>query len=115
MSTFAWDDLRHFLAFARAGTMQAAAKALGVNISTVQRRIAELEERVGRRLVERHLGSSCLTELGKQLGPAAEDLEAAVASFDCVTTPPCPGLSTRIEVASFSGFFCTASASASAD
>ena len=82
MSTFAWDDLRHFLAFARAGTMQAAAKALGVNISTVQRRIAELEERVGRRLVERHLGSYCLTELGKQLRPAAEDVEAAVASFE---------------------------------
>jgi DNA-binding transcriptional LysR family regulator len=31
METFAWDDLRHFLAFARAGSMQAAAKALDVN------------------------------------------------------------------------------------
>ena len=29
MSTLAWDDLRYFLAFARAGSMQAAAKALG--------------------------------------------------------------------------------------
>ena len=44
MRTFAWDDLRYFLAFARAGSMQAAAKALGVNQSTVQRRIAELED-----------------------------------------------------------------------
>ena len=82
MSTFAWDDLRHFLAFARAGSMQAAAKALGVNQSTVQRRIAELEERVGRRLVERHLGSYRLTELGEQLRPAAEGVEAAVAAFE---------------------------------
>src|SRR3984893_1012808 len=57
MSTLAWDDLRHFLAFARAGSMQAAAKALGVNQSTVQRRIAELEESVGHRLVERHLAA----------------------------------------------------------
>ena len=71
MSTLAWDDLRYFLAFARAGSMQAAAKALGVNQSTVQRRIAELEERVGRRLVERHLGSYRLTELGEELRPAA--------------------------------------------
>jgi DNA-binding transcriptional LysR family regulator len=47
-----WDDLRYFLAFARAGSMQAAAKALGVNQSTVQRRVAELESRVGQRLVE---------------------------------------------------------------
>jgi DNA-binding transcriptional LysR family regulator len=52
---YAWDDLRHFLAFARAGSMQAAANALGVNQSTVQRRIAELEESAGHRLVERHL------------------------------------------------------------
>jgi hypothetical protein len=69
---FAWDDLRYFLAFARAGSMQAAAKALGVNQSTVQRRIAELEERVGCRLVERHLASYRLTELGEELRPTAE-------------------------------------------
>jgi DNA-binding transcriptional LysR family regulator len=79
---FAWDDLRHFLAIARAGSMQAAAKALGVNQSTVQRRIAELEERVGRRLVERHLRGYRLTELGEELRPAAEGVEAAVAAFE---------------------------------
>src|SRR6266581_8095550 len=77
-----WDDLRYFLAFARAGSMQAAAKALGVNQSTVQRRITELEERVGRRLVERHLSSYRLTELGEELRPAAEGVEAAVATFE---------------------------------
>ena len=82
MSTFLWDDLRHFLAFARAGSMQAAATALGVNQSTVQRRIAELEDCVGRRLIERHLGSYRMTDLGEQLLPAAEGVEAAVASFE---------------------------------
>jgi DNA-binding transcriptional LysR family regulator len=79
---FEWDDLRHFLAFARAGSMQGAARALGVNQSTVQRRIAELEERLGRRLVERHLTSYRLTELGEELRPAAEGVEAAVATFE---------------------------------
>jgi DNA-binding transcriptional LysR family regulator len=82
MSTLSWDDLRHFLAFARAGSMQSAAVVLGVNQSTVQRRIAELEERVGHRLVERRLGSYRLTELGAQLLPAAEDVAAAVAAFE---------------------------------
>ena len=82
MRTFAWDDLRHFLAFARAGSMQAAAKALGINQSTMQRRIAVLEECVGRRLVERHLGSYRLTALGEELRPAAEGVEAAVTSFE---------------------------------
>jgi DNA-binding transcriptional LysR family regulator len=82
MSTFEWDDLRHFLAFARAGSMQAAAQALGVNQSTVQRRIADLEGHIGRRLVERHLGGYRLTELGGELRAAAEDVEAAVATFE---------------------------------
>jgi DNA-binding transcriptional LysR family regulator len=82
MSTFAWDDLRHFVAFARAGSMQSAAIALGVNQSTVQRRIAELEACVGHRLVERHLGSYRMTELGEQLLPAAEGVAAAVAAFE---------------------------------
>jgi DNA-binding transcriptional LysR family regulator len=82
MKTVAWDDLRIFLAFARTGGMQAAARVLGVNQSTVQRRIAELEECVGRQLVERHLGSYRLTALGDELGPAAEAVEAAVAAFE---------------------------------
>ena len=45
-----------FLAFARAGSMQAAAKALRMHQSTKQRRVAELEERLGRRLVGPHGG-----------------------------------------------------------
>ena len=64
---FAWDDLRYFLAFARAGSMQAAAKAPGVHQSTIQRRIAELEESLGRRLVEPYGGGYRLTELGQEL------------------------------------------------
>jgi len=77
-----WDDLRFFLAFARAGSMQGAAKSLGVNQSTVQRRIAALEQRLNRRLLERHLGGYRLTELAQELRPAAERVEAAVAAFD---------------------------------
>jgi DNA-binding transcriptional LysR family regulator len=77
-----WGDLRYFLAFARAGSMQAAAKMLGVNQSTVQRRITELEASLGRRLVERHLRSYRLTELGETLRPAAEDIETSVATFE---------------------------------
>jgi DNA-binding transcriptional LysR family regulator len=98
MSTFAWDDLRHFLAFARAGSMQTAAKALGVNQSTVQRRIAELEECVGHRLVERHLSSYRLTALGEQLLPAAEGVEAAVTSFERQLVTSDKGLTGTVRV-----------------
>ena len=39
---FEWDDVKHFLAVARHGSTLAAAKALKLSQSTVQRRIAEL-------------------------------------------------------------------------
>ena len=42
-----WDDVRYFLAVARGGSVRAAAERLGVNHSTVLRRIAQLEERLG--------------------------------------------------------------------
>ena len=38
-----WDDVRYFLAVARGGSVRAAAERLGVNHTTVLRRIAQLE------------------------------------------------------------------------
>ena len=78
---FAWDDLKYYLAFARTGSMLAAAKALGVNQSTVQRRVAQLEEHLGRRLVARHLTGYRLTKLGEGLQPSAERVEQAITAF----------------------------------
>ncbi len=51
---FDWDDLRYLLAIAREGSTLSAAKALSVSQPTVQRRLAALEERIGRKLVEQH-------------------------------------------------------------
>ncbi|MFY0537428.1 helix-turn-helix domain-containing protein [Nannocystis pusilla] len=45
-----WDDLRFFLAVARAGSFSAAARGLGVTQPTVGRRIAALERSLGARL-----------------------------------------------------------------
>ena len=45
-----WDDLRFFLAVARAGTLSGAARSLGVTHSTVFRRLGAFEERLGVRL-----------------------------------------------------------------
>ena len=42
-----WDDVRYFLAVACGGSVRAAAERLGVNHSTVLRRVAQLEERLG--------------------------------------------------------------------
>ena len=79
---FNWDDLKHFLAFARTGSILGAAKTQAVNQSTVHRRLSELEERLGRRLMERHLTSYRLTELGSEMLPFAERIEEAVAAFE---------------------------------
>jgi len=77
-----WNDLRYFLAFAREGSTLAAAKALGVNQSTVHRRLEELEQRLGRRLIDRHPSGYRLTEVGQEMRSYAERIESAVTDFE---------------------------------
>lgn len=79
---FDWNDLRYFLAVARAGSTIAAADSLKVNQSTVQRRLAVLEERIGRKLTERTPTGYRLTATGIALRPHAEAVAAAVAAFE---------------------------------
>lgn len=78
---FDWDDLRHLLAVARHGSTLAAGRALGVDQSTVQRRLAELERRFGQALVQRQPTGYQLTGFGRALLPHAERVEAAVLLF----------------------------------
>ena len=76
---FDWDDLKHLLAVARHGSTLAAGRALGLDQSTVQRRLTELERRFGRPLVQRQPSGYRLTEFGQALLPHAERVEDAVA------------------------------------
>jgi DNA-binding transcriptional LysR family regulator len=77
-----WNDLRHFLAFARSGSAAAAAEILGVNQSTVQRRLSELERRLGGKLIKRHRSGYTLTDLGEEAVPLATQVETAVMAFE---------------------------------
>src|ERR1700712_6030353 len=72
-----WDDVRHFLAVARGGSVRAAAAHLGVNHSTVLRRIAQLEERLGARMFEKLPSGYRLTEAGEEVLEFAEEMEAS--------------------------------------
>lgn len=81
---FDWNDLRYFLAVAQHGSTRAAARALGVNQSTVHRRLLELERRLGHALVRRHPTGYRLTELGETLRPAIERVDEAVAGVERV-------------------------------
>lgn len=79
---FDWNDLRYFLAVARHGSTLAAARALKMNQSTVQRRLTALERRIGRPLVRRHPTGYRLTEFGHEMLPYAERVEQAVLALE---------------------------------
>jgi DNA-binding transcriptional LysR family regulator len=95
---FDWNDLRYFLAVARTGSTIAAAKALRVNQSTVQRRLAILEECIGSKLVERHPSGYQLSKLGEELLPYAERVEQAVMGFERRLASSDKGLSGTVRV-----------------
>jgi DNA-binding transcriptional LysR family regulator len=77
-----WDDLRYLLAVARAGGLAGAARSLGVNHSTVFRRLNALEAGLGVRLFERRPGGYQPTQPGGDLVTAAERVEAEVQALD---------------------------------
>lgn len=79
---FDWNDLKYLLAVARHGSTIAAGKALRLSQSTVQRRLSELERKIGRKLVTRTVAGYRLTGFGKELQPYAERIEAAVGDFE---------------------------------
>lgn len=76
-----WNDLRGFLAVTRTGSTIAAARALGVDQTTVARRIAELERAVGIQLFERHREGYRLREDAAGLVRIAERVEAETQGF----------------------------------
>jgi DNA-binding transcriptional LysR family regulator len=76
-----WNDLRHFLAVAKAGTTLAAARELGVSQSTAARRIDALEAAVGLKLFDRRQSGYALTDMGKELVETATAVEVAAGAF----------------------------------
>jgi len=72
-----WDDVRYFLAVAREGSVRAAAEHLGVNHSTVLRRITQLEERLGAQIFEKLPSGYRLTDAGAEVLEFADQMEAS--------------------------------------
>ncbi len=82
MQSSDWNDWRHFLAIAREGNLAAAARRLGVNHTTVYRRLNAMESRLGVRLFERLPAGYQLTEAGETLLLSAEQVEQEVAAAE---------------------------------
>lgn len=73
-----WDDLRIFLAVARAESLSGAGRRLKIDAATVGRRIARLEEAVGAALFAKSPQGYALTGAGARLIPHAERAETAL-------------------------------------
>lgn len=82
-----WDDIRVFLAVARAGSLSAAAPISRMDPATLSRRISRLEEQLGRALFARSPQGYALTEAGQTLADQARRAEEALTP----ALDPAPG------------------------
>ena len=76
-----WDDLRFFLAVAGAGSLSGAGQQLGVNTTTVLRRVASLEDDLGARLFERERTGYRLTAAGEKLVETLEPVDRRLSAL----------------------------------
>ena len=72
-----WNDLQDFLAIARAGQIARAAVQVGVDATTIGRRLRRLEARLGRTLFEQTREGQVLTQAGEALLAQVEEMQSA--------------------------------------
>ncbi|MBI1244285.1 MAG: LysR family transcriptional regulator [Alphaproteobacteria bacterium] len=77
MDRIDWNDISYFLAVCRAGSLSAASRQLGVEHTTVGRRINVLERSLGSRLFDRSRDGYVATSRGAEIRALAEDMEVA--------------------------------------
>jgi DNA-binding transcriptional LysR family regulator len=78
---FDWEQIRLFLAVAREGSLGRAGARLGLDVSTVSRRLDRLEQRTGVPLFDRTRDGTALTVLGEELVSHAEEMELSASRF----------------------------------
>ena len=76
-----WDNVRVFLAVARAGQFVAAARRLKLDHATVSRRIAALEAALGAKLFDRRTTGAKLTSAGEWFIAAAEQIKIGARGY----------------------------------
>ena len=96
---FDWDDLRIFLASARAESLSGAAQKLSIDAATVGRRLSRLETALKSTLLTRSPGGLKLTAAGARLFEAALQAEAAMEAVANATERDVVGGTVRLSVA----------------
>jgi DNA-binding transcriptional LysR family regulator len=76
-----WDGVRLFLALCRSRTVGDAAAALGIDASTVSRRLAAMEKALSATLFDRGRTGVARTQAADDLMPVAEEIEQSMARF----------------------------------
>ena len=76
-----WNDLQNFLAVSRAGNLAEAGRLLGVDATTVSRKVRRLEAALGQTLFEYRRDGQGLTAAGKQLLSHAQLMEASALAI----------------------------------
>jgi DNA-binding transcriptional LysR family regulator len=99
-----WDNLRYFLELSRTRKLTAAARRLGVDYTTVSRRIQALEKSLGMQLFVRAANGYSLTEAGRALLPQAEAMESACSAFKPVQTEHTETLSGHVRIGVTEGY-----------
>ncbi|WP_136024376.1 LysR family transcriptional regulator [Microbacterium sp. K27] len=97
------DDLLVLLAVARTGRYTSAAAHLGLDHTTVARRIAALEDVLGGRVVAQSATGWELTDLGRSAAETGGRIEAALSQLDGGTEPPDP-ISGVVRMSATDGF-----------
>lgn len=82
MTVESWDDLRLVLAVVEHGTLTATAQAIGVDQSTVTRRLRACEARCGIKLFDRVRGGVLLTPAGQAFARAAAEVEERLFALE---------------------------------
>ena len=82
MNQFDWDNLRVFLGVARARSALEASHTLGVDQSTISRRMKRLEADIGSKLFDRTSQGHRLTSAGHRLLEHVEKLESTLTAVE---------------------------------
>ena len=89
VDNFNWDDLRFFLRAAQTKTLAGAARSMGVEHTTIGRRLSALERALGAPLVLRGPEGLTLTPLGQRIAPLVQDVERAVSAARAAVKAEC--------------------------
>lgn len=98
------EDLRFFLALTRYGTLSVAADRLGVEHTTIRRRVTALEKVLGKRLFDKTSRGWTLTTAGQRLLPYAQRIESESDAAEAAIANRTVSLSGTVRIVATDGF-----------